>query len=72
MALLKSTCDPNQPKITDFFDIVNKISKLAEETPEINTIMRSHPEEGTDRISPLLNRLLLNAKKNSSKLPQQR
>ena len=76
MLLLKSGSDPSQTKITSFFDIVEKITKLTDAAPEYNAIIRATEEQRRERritsVSPLFNQLLLNAEHNAQKIPTQR
>ena len=77
LALLKSASDPNQQKITSFMQIVDRMTKLIEETPEIMGIMETvTQDQGRERdistVSPLLKQLLLNAERNVQKFPHQR
>lgn len=76
LALLKSASAPGQSKIASFYKVVDEVSTLIDNTPEISTILhaaqeRSHAKE-FQVLSPLFKKLIMNAEKNALKLPSQR
>jgi hypothetical protein len=77
LALLKSSADPTQSKITSFFEVVDKVAALVEESSTISEMMQALQdrrgfERHTNGFSPLFRQLMLNAEKNIEKLPKQR
>lgn len=76
LALLKAGSDSNQAKITSFFEVVDKISSIIDNSPEISgvfqVVQNQRIERKIDNFCPLLRQLLSNAEKNVLKLPQQR
>ncbi len=77
LALLKSSADPAQSKITSFFEVVDKVVALVEESSTISEMMQALQdrrgfERHANRFSPLFRQLMLNAEKNLEELPKQR
>ena len=68
LALLKSSADPTQSKITSFFEVVDKVAALVEESSTISEMMQALQdrrgfERHTNGFSPLFRQLMLNAEK---------
>ena len=80
LALLKAGSDPQQSKITSFFKVLGEVEQLIDQTPCMKELFdqaqyqtTENPRENQfDRQHSLLHRLMANAEKNASVLPQQR
>ena len=70
--MLKAGSQPDQPKITSFFDSLNNFIDEKEIVKRIFSAVQGQREEMTMNVSPLLKQLLSNAIRNAEKLPQQR
>ena len=68
MSLLKSGSDPSQTKITSYFDVIEKLTKLVDDNYEKLGFWKN----AETNFCPLLKQLLANAQKNASRLPRQR
>ena len=74
-ALLQAASDPKQTKVTSYFELIGSVVKLVDKNVEIRRALQvvcEKESEDAASSSQFLNKLLLNAEKNSLKLPHQR
>ena len=73
---MKCASNPNQTKLTSFFDTVGKLIDITSKEPRISAIVEAAQEQmsnrGFESVSPLFNHLLRNAESNSQKVPKNR
>ena len=70
---MKSASDPCQTRITAYFHIIEEISHIVESHPEVSRLFQDKVEHNeVDNLCPVLQQLLLNARRNAGKVPQQR
>ena len=71
--MLKAGSQPDQSKITSFFDSLNNFINENEVVKHVFSAVQGQREEMMlNNVSPLLKQLLSNAIRNADKLPQQR
>jgi len=76
LALLKAACDPQQTKITSFFQVVSDIERFIQNVPHIEEMFNKTQYQGANdqdsKQQSLIHCLMSNATKNCAVLPHQR